>query len=414
MTQKIYDIRPPGKASSGKRRNGKENKKKRGIGFFASLFTGLILISAIVFFFSFRVEIDIWPATEGIELEEVVEVDISVDNLDEKLPGTIFETDFLEDYREFEATGIEESPTEATGMIIIQNNHWDQNQPLVEGTRFEAENGKIFRSKDGILVPGRTYQDGESVPGEVEVEVIADEPGSEYNIEPTEFTLPGLRGAPSYEGVTAISESQMTGGAVGERKVISEEDVENAREEVISSLIEEGRSILEEGRSDKYLLEESSQYGYEIQQEEISGEVGESVDSFSVKIRARIDVLTFEEDHFDQFLISKILDRVEGPEEGGLEAEKLVYEDSLSFNYKFMDIDWNEGLGELDVEFAGEVYSGINESRLIDRAKGSSRDEVKALLEREDFIREARVRFKPFGLGNIPENSDRIRMDIKF
>ncbi|MGM0439218.1 MAG: hypothetical protein ACQEP3_02135 [Patescibacteria group bacterium] len=409
MTQKIYDIKPPEKVKKNKNRN-QNNNQGKSRKFAGGLLAGIFLVLAIVFFFSFRVEIDIWPTTEGLELEEEITVDITSDSLNGVLPGTIFETDFLEEYREFEATGVEDDETKATGTVVVQNTHWSQNQPLVEGTRFESEDGKIFKSKDGFIVPGGS----EDNPGEVEVEVEADDVGSSYNIDPANFTLPGLEGSPSYEGVTAASEERMTGGAVGERTVISEEDIENAREEIINSLMEEGKSILKEGKGENYLLESDSQFTYEIEEEEVSGKVGEAAENFSVEIRARIDALTFEREDFNNLLLDALLDEVESSKENGLEGEKKVYEDSLSYNYEFLSVDWEEGKGELNVELAGEVYSDINESRLLENAQGSPRDSIKAVLEEKDFVREAEVKFKPFGIGSIPENTERIKINLNF
>ena len=406
--KKIYDIKPPEKAFR-KRRNSNKEKQGKTKSFLPAALGVLILISAIVFFFSFRVEINIWPVTEGVELEEEFTVDIAEDDPGESLPGTIFETDFLEEYREFEATGYEDEETRATGTVVVRNEHWGQNQPLVEGTRFETEDGLIFKSTDGFLVPGGTAGD----PGEVEVEVEAKEPGPDYNLEEAEFVLPGLEGSPSYEGVTAYLETAITGGAVGERTVVSEEDIENAREEIIEFLIAEGRNILESGKEDEYLMEEDSQYNIEIEEESISAQAGEAAESFEVEIRARVDALTFTRADFRELLVNSILNEFEEVD-NNLESEKRVYEDSLSFNYEFTEVDWDEGYGSLRVELAGEVYSGINESRLIERAKGDSRSSVAGFLERQDFVREAEVRFKPFGIGNIPENSDRIRINLNF
>lgn len=409
MSQKIYDIKPPEKATSNKKRSTGENKKTRGKGFFAGIAAGLIFISAIIFFFSFRAEIDIWPKTDGVEKEETFSVDITTEGINDSLPGVIFETDFLEDYREFEATGYQDEETKASGTVIVSNQHWSQNQPLVEGTRFETEDGLIFKSTDGFVVPGGDQNN----PGEIEVEVEADEAGPDYNLEEAEFRLPGLEGAPSYQGVTAYLESPITGGAIGERTVVSEEDIENARQEIINSLLSEGRKILESGKGGEYLMEEDSQYGYEIQEEEISARAGEAVDSFSIRIRARIDVFTFTEVDFRDLLVSRILSEFEDLE-NNLESEKRVYEESLSFNYGFSEIDWSRGEGSLEVEFAGEVYSDIDESRLLERAKGGSRDDLKGFLERQDFIRRAEVKFRPFGIGPIPENSERIRVNLNF
>ena len=405
MPQKIYDIKPPEQV---KKKKSENENKKRGKGFFIGIFAGLAFLFAIIFFFTFRVEIDIWPTTQGVELTRSFTVDIDEDS-DSDLKGTIFETDFLEEYKEFEATGYEDQDTRASGTLIVRNEHWAQNQFLVEGTRFRSEGGEVFTATDGFMVPGGTSQN----PGETSIEVVADGVGSDYNIGPTEFTLPGLQGSPSHQGVTAYSENPMTGGALGERTVISREDIAGAKEELTSSLLEEGKTILREGRGDDFLMEDN-QFSYEIEEEDISGSEGEAADSFSAKIRARVDVFTFDETEFKNLLVQSILEEVEPLEEGGLESEKKVYEESISYNYELRDVNWSAGTANLDVEFAGEIYSDISRARLIDRSKGDSRSQVEEFLEGRDFIREASVRFKPFGLGAIPDNEDRIRIKINF
>lgn len=405
MSQKIYDIKPPEQV---KKKKSKSDKKKRGKGFFIGIFAGLAFLFAVIFFFTFRVEIEIWPTTEGVELTRSFTVDIDEDS-DADLKGTIFETDFLEEYKEFEATGFEDEDTRASGTLIVRNEHWGQNQFLIEGTRFESEDGKIFTATDGFMVPGGSSQD----PGETSVEVVAEDVGDSYNIEPSEFRLPGLQGSPSYQGVTAYSENEMSGGALGERTIISEEDITKAKEEIISSLLEEGKTILKEGKGEDFLMEDS-QFNYKIEEENISGKEGEATDNFSAKIRARIDVFTFDEDEFEELLIEDLLEEAEPGEEGGLESEKRVYEESLSYDYELSDVNWSAGTANLDVEFAGEVYSDISRSGLTDRSKGDSRSQVKEFLESRDFIREASVRFKPFGVGAIPDNEGRIKIKLNF
>ncbi len=412
MSQKIYDIKPPRENISDKKKESK--KKKRSKGFFASVFIGLFLIFGIFYFFSYRVEIEIWPRTEGFEMKESFSAEAGNKEDREVLNAVVFETDFLEDYKEFKATGTEDSETKATGTVTIQNRHWDQSQPLVEGTRFESEDGKIFRSENLIIVPSRRYEGGEVVPGEIEVDVRADNPGEAYNIDPGEFTIPGLKGAASYQGVTAVSRESMIGGAIGERIVISEEDLKNAKEEVLSSLSKEGRKLLESKKEEGFLLKEDSQYDYEIEKEEISGRVGESVENFSVKIRAGVSVITIQEEDLKKLIINKILEQVEENNDINLEGEKSVYEDSISFSYEFSNIDWENGRADIEVEFAGEVYSTVNQSRLIERAMGSSREYLKEMLNDYEFIRSAEVRFRPFGIGNIPEDNERIKVNISF
>lgn len=412
MSKKIYDIRPPEKRQSYLADETKATKYSKG--FFAKVAIILLAIFGTIYFFTFRVEIEIWPKTEAIELEKSFVVDATEEVLNSVLPGTIFETDFFEEIRTFSATGIETANTKATGTVIIHNKHWDHNQPLIQGTRFETPDGKIFRATDGVIVPGRQYEGGVIIPGEVEIEVIADKAGREYNIDPTKFTLPGLKGAPSFEGVTAISKEPMIGGAIGERTVVSAEDIEKAREEVLQALLEQGQSILKSEKGDEFLFDDASQFSYNIEAEEISARPSEEAKQFTVKIRARINAFTFKKSDLRSLLKRSILTEVDTIKDNGLESSKEIYEDSLSFTYRLENIDWEKGTASLQIEFIGEIYSPISQSRLKDIAMGKSITDLEAFLENQAFIRKAVIKFKPFGVGAIPDNTERIKIETKF
>jgi hypothetical protein len=61
------------------------------------------------------------------------------------------------------------------------------------------------------------------VPGTLEVDVYADKAGEEYNISKTRFTIPGFTGKEQFDKITADTVSDMTGGYVGVRKVVSDD-----------------------------------------------------------------------------------------------------------------------------------------------------------------------------------------------
>ncbi len=404
MGQKIYDIKPPGKQKQ--KRN--VDEKRISPRFIASLFVTLTVVSAVIYFFSFRAEIIVRPRTEGVELSTDLSVETGSD-IEDSLPGKVIETDFLEEYRVLDATGFKDEETRATGTILVENRHWDNDQPLMEGTRFQTEEGKIFRAEDGLVLPGRQEEE----PGIAEVEVIADEPGEEFNVEPTDFRLPGLEGSPSYENVSAYSEEVMTGGAVGERTVVSEKDIEEARQRVLEDILEEGRQILK-NRDEEFIFEDNSQFSYQIENKRISKNPGEAGEEFEVEIRARVKAITFEKNNFKDFLVDRILESAENNQEDNLKEDRAVYQESLSYSYILEEMDWEEGVGKINLEMAGEVYFPVNESRLVDRARGSSRNELQNFLNRREFIRDSSVFFKPFGIGNIPNDPDRIVIVTEF
>jgi hypothetical protein len=182
----------------------------------------------------------------------------------------------------------------------------------------------------------------------------------------------------------------------------------------LDTLLEEGKSVLRSEKGDQFLLEEDSQFDYIIEEEEVSGRVGEAKDNFTVKIRAKITTLAFSKEEFMDLINREVLANFEAEEEDGLIRDVEVYQPSLSYNYNLNDINWNAGEADLEVEFAGEVYYQVDWDELTMIVQGRDRKEVLDTLQQKSFIKNVEARFSPFGFGSIPNDRDRIKGLIGF
>ncbi|MBU1091425.1 hypothetical protein KKA27_00980 [Patescibacteria group bacterium] len=130
------------------------------------------------------------------------------------------------------ATGVKNVETKASGKIRIFNSFSSQTQTLIANTRFETPDGKIYRIDKTVVVPGAEIKEGTISPSSIETTVYADKPGEEYNIGPTDFTIPGFKGGVRYDKFYGRSQSNMEGGFKGEVPIINEEDFEIAKKEL--------------------------------------------------------------------------------------------------------------------------------------------------------------------------------------
>ncbi len=142
----------------------------------------------------------------------------------------VFETVSKEITREvtLPATGSKNVSRKATGQIAIFNDFSSEDQLLVTNTRFETPAGLIYRISEPVTVPGQKEQNGQTIPGQIVVTVTAEEAGSEYNLENSDFTIPGFEGTPRFEGFYARTVSPLAGGFVGQEKTVADSDRENA------------------------------------------------------------------------------------------------------------------------------------------------------------------------------------------
>ncbi len=125
--------------------------------------------------------------------------------------------------QEVATEGEESVERKATGRIMIYNNFSTAPQRLVKNTRFESQAGRIYRIDAATTVPGKKTVEGKSVPGSAEVAITADAPGTSFNSDLTDFTIPGFKNDRSrFNGFYARSLSALTGGFSGNVKKVTQ------------------------------------------------------------------------------------------------------------------------------------------------------------------------------------------------
>ena len=143
------------------------------------------------------------------------------------------------------ATGITSGGQRASGKITVYNNYGSAPQKLIANTRFQTSDGKVYRIKGAISVPGM---------GVLEATVYADQAGEEYNIGPSDFTLPGLKGGARFEKVFAKSKSAMSGGSSGNIRVVKKEDIDSVRASINEKIKNRLTEMFSKQKPEGYVL----------------------------------------------------------------------------------------------------------------------------------------------------------------
>ncbi len=187
-------------------------------------------IIAVVFIFGrTQAEVVLYPKVNNYEIDSNISISAS-STLATQTQITKTQSVTLE------ATSEQQVEKQASGRIKIINNFEEEAQDLVKNTRFQTAEGLVYRVKDSVTVPGYKVVGGANVPGTLEVEVYADSAGEEYNIGKTKFTIPGFSGMPQFDKITAESVTDMQGGFIGIKKVVSDDAEEDAYDELKTKL----------------------------------------------------------------------------------------------------------------------------------------------------------------------------------
>lgn len=313
-----------------------------------------------------------------------------------------------EDRMDIPAEGVEEVAEYASGTIIVYNDFSTSPQKFVPRTRFETPDGKIFLiGNRSITVPGKSVdENGKSVPGSIEVAVTAQAPGKEYNIDLTDFTVPGLKGDPRYNGFYARSKTRMTGGFVGSRPVAEEADIVEAKallhERLTETLTAQARTQV----PDDFILYDD---GIFIEFESIvPDESSSSAKDLTVRERGMLHAVIFDRAHMSNYIAEQTIADFDGGEVIVTNLENL----EATIPNREQASPWEAQ--ELSIYFQGtpHIEWTFDEMRLKEDLAGQLKSDIDTILSRYPGIEGAEIVIRPFWKDRFPQRSERITIQI--
>lgn len=290
----------------------------------------------------------------------------------------------------------------ATGEIIIYNNWSSKPYELVKTTRFETENGSIYRLTADVTVPGVKTSGGKATPGSVSAKVEADKPGSEYNAKGgIELRLPGLiKGTDRYEQIYAKTSANFTGGQVGTAPDTSSKEIQDeiasqraqAEQEAIAQFTSENPGIT--------LIKDS------IKTTSTTGQVNPDGNSARIIINVTTKAIGLNKDALLESISKVVADKNITPTKEGLEL--LDYKITETSNTSLLN-------GEFAIEVSGSVSGNTttNTETLKNDLVGKPVQEAYSAIEKDIPGSEVEISIRPFWKGSLPGNPDKINVNIK-
>ena len=308
---------------------------------------------------------------------------------------------------EVPATGEKTVTTKASGKIVVYNEQTVA-QRLIKNTRFESPTGKIYRINDSITVPKASISGGKTTPGSLEVTVYADEAGPEYNIAPTDFTLPGLKSSPTFKKVYARSKGPMTGGASGTIKTGSDQDLKQAGEDLRVQLETKLRS---KARGDlaPFQITFDQAIVVELGQPTLSKAEASATNKAVVTEEGRIVLVVWKRADLTKAIVKKLVENYGGEE---VAINNL---DTLQFAMNTQKGDVLMGGAKLDFTLKGtpELSWVINEEAIKAVLLGISKDSFVGILAQYPSVERAEASVRPMWKRSFPDDPERISVVLK-
>lgn len=267
----------------------------------------------------------------------------------------------------------------AQGTVVLYNKN-TQTQVLVVGTRLQANDGKIFTLNTPVTIPA--IRNG--VPGSVQAVVTAQNSGAEYNITPTDFTIPGLRTSPRFSQVYGRSLQRFQGG--------SKEEVPVYDEKIVSAAIE--KTI----RETKNELEDAIKKDITLDERELGVIIWSTTQDVNTS-RARVTIEGRQRVVALDSLATQIAKQENiqtlnsGARSDNIQNASISVESSAASSTKIL--------------LTGNIklIASIDDSGLKQVLIGKSFDVFNEIIKPIPGIKSARFSFRPFWIGTFPQEN---------
>jgi hypothetical protein len=315
----------------------------------------------------------------------------------------------------------------SSGKITIINttsNNW----PLIPQTRFQTEEGVVFRITEGVTVPAANSNGF----GTLETFVVADITdafggivGERGNVDASSFYLPGLK-EDSRSELYAESYEPMTGGVTDFITFISPEDLSAAesriKDELIKGAVEELRGAvnkkteLVEGTTVYTLLEGDGAVKTGEVQFEIPSELeGTELTEFTVTGNVDISGVYYEHDQMLEILKNELLVK-KSPRKELLR----INEDSTS--YRIFEWDEYSGKIKLTANIKGIEQFSIDPDKesgqkllqkIRDHIAGKDIEDAKSFIQNLPEVNKVEIDSWPAWAPTVPNIPDNIEFEIR-
>jgi len=286
------------------------------------------------------------------------------------------------------ATEMARGGQKARGQIIIYNTYSSKSQRLNDQTRFETPDGKIYKTQKAVVVPGN---------GSLEVTVYADKTGPEYNIGLKDFTIPGFKGTPKYTKIYGRSKTEMSGGTNQDVLVVSEKDIDNAKNALKQKIENYLREKIIQQKPAEYLLYKNALI-IDFSDDSSNPKVGDIADKFIFKEKGRATGFLLKKSDLSKALTEN------------KENVSVINLEELNFNF----LSENAAAAEITFNLKGKAHLVWNVD--TDSMAGSLMDikdkNYKAIFEKYPEIERVEIIFKPAWWNWMPRDKSRLHFEI--
>lgn len=302
---------------------------------------------------------------------------------------------------EFEATGKKDDGEKATGTVELSRQAMSSTT-VPAGTKLKTSGGLVFVTNEAVTIPASSTSFPDcfptACPGKTTVTVSAAENGSKYNA-----ANGSLSGAP--DGASASFTGPTSGGVTKMVTVVSQSDVQKAKEQIADEAIDEIKESLKaKFTNSELVLEESLETKYD--DVKVSPEVGEEAETATLSTEVTYQLAAVSRDEIGTFIDSYMKDELDGRNDQRVYdngKDKAVFENETN----------DDGVIRASLVATAHVGPRIDDAEVKEQARGKRYGEIQQTLESIQGVDGVDVKFFPFWVNSVPDDVNRITVEFK-
>lgn len=374
----------------------------------------LVMFIIVGLFFGFSIifssaEISVTPQTKVISLE--TQLTAFKRNIPESILFDVFVMD--DEIVQSIPSEFESEVNEvARGTVRIYNSHSENAQVLAVDTRLADSEGRIYKTLERVVIPGKKIIEGVEELGFIDVEIYASETGDSYNHHGSSLRL-GVLGfqeanSPKFETIYAETLSPITGGFSGIQKTVSPE----TRNRIISDLKNELESILTSRAiaqipENTFLVDNMKLFT----NTEVFESFNEDTGLVDIGVTMSLSSVLFNKNSFEWYLISNYMNNVtqEDVHIANLELLNISYVDKEA---QTVNLSQLESL-VFTLDDSIDVVWNINKESLVFDLVGKRKKDFSDIIRKYPSIATADLKISPVWRWKMPEVGEDISIIIR-
>lgn len=371
---------------------------------FVALFSLTFCLFAFSFLFSSAV-VTITPKTKEVNLNQNLSA-----SSDPSSSGLSFNLVVIEgvESKTIQTTEEREEKRNATGTVLIFNAFSSAPQRLDIDTRLEGSNGKMYKTKNKITVPGKS-KDG--TPGSVEVGIYAAEAGEAYNSAPLDFKIFGFKGTEKYSKFYGRSKGEITGGFVGQAPYVSEEN-KVAVLAVLKTALEE--KLVKKATAPGFILFKDAVF-LKTDEGKVDFDSSKS-NQLTAKLSGTLTGILFDENKLTKKIAESNVEKYDGSDvfipnvkdlTFSMTSPQADFSDSSTPFQNIKNISFN-------LKGSAKIVWKLDTDKFIDELLGRSKKDFYKILAEYPNVTSSKLVLNPSWKTSIPEKSKNIKVIVNY